>query len=944
MAESYNAIAIRMGIDTSQFDAGLRRAQKQIDDVAARMAQASEENRQRANMAAGMTGMGVGVTPEDRRLSEQIATRLKINQIINQQNQLFEQNRARQQAINAETERYNRVTSTLLVNMIRRTEQAAIDNRQLAKRISANLTLNKIYNQQAAALERRAQKEAALESAARTKRVIDANRVLTQVYQQQEAALALRAQKEAALAQQDKTERIIQSNRIITEIYRQQNQLLELRKNIQKSIDAEAEKERRVLEYLNKNWEHHLQVQQRLRVVRSTQIADQIRANEAAAIADRQLAKRINANLTLNKIYNQQVEALARKTNSQEVAQAERLFQVETSRVLQSEEQLANEERIRTLREDILARATADTNRQAEEQERLAAAAEGRVQIRRMLNDEEEKTNALLALQNKQRKDLLAFQKQLDAAGLKGRSRQVLIEEFQALQAATKAEWEKGNAQKYTTELERKAEAVKNQLITAEQRHATKLANLKLMLQQNLLTQKQYAKAVEMTNHALAMQQSGMGRMSGVMAQASFAVEDFTQVLLMGGGLNMALMSASNNITYLLHTSGMITSVWGTLAISTIPLVLSGMNALVQSAQKQHQSFEEWSSELSDYFRIAGRVVDEHNDKIAHARRLEDIDVSGVSSSERANEELIKNAKEQVRLQEDLTNARQVQMGVARRAMQEEETFLFKRQAEHQRMLALLRSNEFGNQHVEAGIERRKEEYRQEQLLIEAAREKLELDLASATSAEQYRQAWMNYGSSISTITGEAAKGERQRINDMLNNADELQDSMNNQLKVNRQIEESEIRREELNRRRIVLLEDEAEARKEQLRLMRATEEERAATALQRQREEFVGISPSDIMVDPRLEQEYLQRSTDFLLAAQDQTQKQIDELQKAAAPAFTGDLQQDAFKAQAEAFKQMDQARQEKRNPQLDQQIDLLRRINDALNSGGTITLVGGP
>jgi len=742
MAESYNAIAIRMGIDTSQFDAGLRRAQKQIDDVAARMAQASEENRQRANMAAGMTGMGVGVTPEDRSLSEQIATRLKINQIINQQNQLFEQNRARQQAINAETERYNRVTSTLLVNMIRRTEQAAIDKRQF----------------EAAAQER-----------------------------------------------------------------------------------------------------------------------------------DRHLSKEIQTRLILNTIRNQQ-------------------------------------------------------NKLFEEEARIAAATDARAAIRKMFTREEEKTNELLAFQNKQRRELLDLQKQLDAANIHGRTRQNLIQQFQAQQAVTKAKWEDSYAQRNMTDLEREAEAVKNQLITAEQRHATKLANLKLMLQQNLLTQKQYAKAVEMTNHALAMQQSGMGRMSGVMAQASFAVEDFTQVLLMGGGLNMALMSASNNITYLLHTSGMITGVWGTLAISTIPLVLSGMNALVQSAQKQHQSFEEWSSELSDYFRIAGRVVDEHNDKIAHARRLEDIDVSGVSSSERANEELIKNAKEQVRLQEDLTNARQVQMGVARRAMQEEETFLFKRQAEHQRMLALLRSNEFGNQHVEAGIERRKEEYRQEQLLIEAAREKLELDLASATSAEQYRQAWMNYGSSISTITGEAAKGERQRINDMLNNADELQDSMNNQLKVNRQIEESEIRREELNRRRIVLLEDEAEARKEQLRLMRATEEERAATALQRQREEFVGISPSDIMVDPRLEQEYLQRSTDFLLAAQDQTQKQIDELQKAAAPAFTGDLQQDAFKAQAEAFKQMDQARQEKRNPQLDQQIDLLRRINDALNSGGTITLVGGP
>jgi hypothetical protein len=471
-----------MGIDTSQFDAGLRRTQKQIDDVAARMAKASEENRQRARqharMAKGMAGMGVGVTPEDRRLSEQIATRLKTNQIVNQQNQLLEQNRARQQAINAEIERYNRVTSTLLVNMIRRTQQEAIDNRQLAVNIAAKLKLIQITDSERAALER--SRETAQQWTAQVINATNAQRAFA-------ATKSIEAREAEGMAFSQALQARMQTEQL----------------------------EKEQLELAN------------------------------AQERDRQLSKEIQTRLTLNTIYAQQ-------------------------------------------------------NALIKEQERLEAEAEGRVQIRKMLNDEEEKTNALLALQNKQRKELLEFRKQLDAAGLKGRSRKVLIEEFQALQAATKAQWEKGNAQKYVTDLERKAEAVKERLITAEQRHAATMVDLKNMLQQNLLTQGQYAAAVKQTDQTLAMQKGGFGRMAGAATQASFAIEDFVQVMSMGGGLNMALMSASNNVTMVIRSLDLFKGTLGTVAMFGLPLLAVGVTSAIGYFTKASKATDRWKDALEE--------------------------------------------------------------------------------------------------------------------------------------------------------------------------------------------------------------------------------------------------------------------------------------------------------------------------------------------------------
>lgn len=842
MAESYNAIAIKMGIDTSQFDAGLRRTQKQIDDVAARMAKASEENRQRARMAQGMGS-------------------------------------------------------------------------------------------------------------------------------------------------------------------------------------DDLEKQSRILSYLNKNWEHHLQVRQRLRVVRNTEIADQIRANELAAIYDRQLAKNISSSLTLNKIYNQQAEALARRTSEQEVAQAERLFQVETSRVLQSqelvaneerirslredilaraaaeasrlgeeqkvaqaerlfqvetsraiksEEQLANEERIRTLREDILARAAADANRQAEEQERLAAVTEARVQIRKMLNDEEEKTNALLAFRNKQRRELLALQKQLDAAGIQGSRRKRLIQEFQTLQAATKAEWEKANAQKYVTDLERKAEAVKDRLITAEQRHAATLVDLKNMLQQNLLTQGQYAAAVKQTDQALAMQKGGFGRMAGAATQASFAIEDFVQVMSMGGGLNMALMSASNNVTMVIRSLNLFKGTLGTVAMFGLPLLAVGVTSAIGYFTKASKATDRWKDaleelertwknsgwremarlELKDFGRqIEGssseQLTKRENDLLAEQEKIkaklfqQDLERTrknqelfmGLVGGQEAYAEMLEYTNRAIRegSKEDKQRAIQLQDLMAQAQKHAIEGRAENTIASLREMLGLMEEFSLGVQGVDITMFDGIKSLFNDPAMMDALQSllgatTLEGGYGFESDIEQLNAFKKELLGSETDLT-EEQKRQLQITDELLKIAEEKQKAVEREIEAAERLAEQQ--KKALDAKRQEMMFD-----------MTASDLEKAAAEIERQRQEFVfgGME----FTGPTLDQ--IKANQDFLLAVQRQTEQRINELKQVSDPAFAGALQQDAFKAQAEAFKQMDQARQEKRNPQLDQQIELLRLIKDALSKGTPLVLAGGP
>ena len=506
------------------------------------------------------------------------------------------------------------------------------------------------------------------------------------------------------------------------------------------------------------------------------------------------------------------------------------------------------------------------------------------------------------------------------------------------------------NAARESMALDRQAAAVKAMLTTEEERHNARVKQYDNLLKNNRLTVQQHAAAVKMSANALAMQQGGFGRMSGAMAQASFAIEDFAQVLSMGGGLNMALMSASNNVAMVVRSLLATNAAMSAIAGLAIPFVMIGISQLFRSFQSQANAAEEWVKSLSNYFDVLNFSLDQAQTKLERQRELEDIrQAKGGGTSASNIDEINKSLLEQQRIQEDLGLMESKRDSIIRQIASGSDELAkgINDRAENMLMLA---DNIGGIVETMLGpspSERPEaiRALRDEHLEIaRIADETFRQNLKNASSLEEFITANQIYLSQIAEIPGIAAKNERERITAMLDSEEKTKEHFTSLEELQHKLNVEEEKQLKLRTELIKSLEREEQQRKDILFAMTASPEAKLQADLEKQRQEFVGITPSDIMADPRLEQDYLQRSTEFLLAAQEQTQRQIDELQKVAMPAFTGELQQDAFRAQAEAFKQMDQARQEKRNPQLDQQIDLLRRINDALQSGGTITLVGGP
>jgi hypothetical protein len=93
----------------------------------------------------------------------------------------------------------------------------------------------------------------------------------------------------------------------------------------------------------------------------------------------------------------------------------------------------------------------------------------------------------------------------------------------------------------------------------------------------------------------------GFGGAAMAIGQASYAAEDFIQVLSMGGGLNMALMSASNNLSMvaraLLGTSGGLSAIAGI----GIPAALIGIGFLVRYLMDTEDAAEKAKKALEDF-------------------------------------------------------------------------------------------------------------------------------------------------------------------------------------------------------------------------------------------------------------------------------------------------------------------------------------------------------
>lgn len=515
------------------------------------------------------------------------------------------------------------------------------------------------------------------------------------------------------------------------------------------------------------------------------------------------------------------------------------------------------------------------------------------------------------------------------------------------------------NAARESMALDRQAAAVKAMLTTEEERHNARVKQYDNLLKNNRLTVQQHAAAVKMSVNALRAQSGGFSNVHGVMMQASFAVEDFTQVLLMGGGLNMALMSASNNITMLLHSSGMITSVWGTLGVSTIPLVLSGVNALVQSMNNSQDSLEDYTSKLTDYFSDLNKEIQRENSLFEFRRQLINIprEVQEIKTLEEAYKRLNKLKEEEIAIE-------QRRQTVERRESRTIEKMLTSRQelvelqekffatARERVLFQSSQAGMAGDPHTQKLITELTKEQAEQAEIVVRRRELLAEQLEQIKNIEEARLRIGEYLASISALQG--MKEERNKMR-ALQQSEELEEFAERREKAEQDRVANLREQEEIEKRRLKQLEQEEAIQRqidaqnlrarqrEELFLIKATDEQRERFNLLKGMLKFSDID--SLGFSGQMTAQQFMASQAFLQAQIQATQSQLEKLseEQQVDQITKGSLEQDAFRAQAEAFKQVFELRTPARNPQIDDTnrkldtlVDLYRKLRTVVEIVG--------
>ena len=151
----------------------------------------------------------------------------------------------------------------------------------------------------------------------------------------------------------------------------------------------------------------------------------------------------------------------------------------------------------------------------------------------------------------------------------------------------------------------------------------------------------------------------GFGGAAMAMGQASYAAEDFIQVLSMGGGLNMALMSASNNLSMVIRALLGTSAVMSAIAGIAVPAALIATGMFIRSLMEEEQQAESTAEALRkirdayDDMRDAARRASQQQRllrDIQNTKDVESIENSRLQEQDKLNDLL----KEQKVLEEEL--------------------------------------------------------------------------------------------------------------------------------------------------------------------------------------------------------------------------------------------------------------------------------------------------
>jgi hypothetical protein len=485
-----------------------------------------------------------------------------------------------------------------------------------------------------------------------------------------------------------------------------------------------------------------------------------------------------------------------------------------------------------------------------------------------------------------------------------------------------------------------------NRIERARQRDAKRAADDDRVRQLNdwRMQQAMMQRAAVDTQLTVARMGGGFGGAAMAMGQLSYAAEDFIQVLSMGGGLNMALMSASNNLSMvaraLMGTSGALSA----LAGIGIPAVLIGTSILIQYLLKEEDQVDAVTRAYKRLNDELEQSKDSSSRQMQHQFNLQDIDdltthAAGLSKLRQETRELAKAEVDAIAIEDELTLKRKelrdaVAGGTIIADAQKIVDMMKQSQGVHDWMQIATAEDDVRhlteaykdlvdvmNTGTPDEIVRAAEEFKS---VIEGTQEVFKIFPGQQTSK-------------LSPILG--TDEETSRLED----TQKLMHELDNVTASIREKEEAISRAQENTNR---LLRQETQLRQDNIRFqLSATEAQRESLDIQNQLAQFLGVdNPNPMMgLDPNdFSAEQVRQSAEFLeLMWRDlerQKQEILDEQQRVTP---IGGMEQNAFQAQADAFKQMLDAQFREEDPQLTEIARRQGRTNEILEGMTGIRIV---
>jgi hypothetical protein len=633
----------------------------------------------------------------------------------------------------------------------------------------------------------------------------------------------------------------------------------------------------------------------------------------------------------------------------------------ELQRLATSQADAVHETELTQLREYIVQKYTALAEADAQEQRQLEMnrVNANRSRERAMADAEEDRERELRQL----REAITARYALEDEADRFAPQQQSHVDAFRTNQIR-----EQANAQA-------EANRIMQQNLTLNERYAQQLANLNRLNTTVItttgrvaLSTRDFTRAKTALTIATIRQQqaqvaanvamaNGYGGAAMAIGQASYAAEDFIQVLSMGGGLNMALMSASNNLSMvaraLLGTNGAMSA----LAGIGIPAALIGIGLLVRylvgtedAAEKAKKALEDFRKEMEDI----GKMTDLRQKFQAESRVIQDM-----KTREEIETKITALKQEQKDLDEKMAQE-EVKRAGANAAYFDE--LLGGQQARLDFLLQIDKS-------IHQGSEEQKQSARDLILLYGEAR-----DAAIAGNEQNMLQALREMHDLMTSMNQIGIQGIDvgfwdnfkavfndpellDRLQSIFNpNVTDLQENLNLQQEIAEALLSTDEHMTEERRRQLEIAKKlleaqqqmvlvEAEITRERQQRMRNDLEELRMTDAQKElkrirdaQAEFSGIDQT--FVGPQLPEDEEQMMRDFMQAQLAAVQKEIAE---ATRPVVQSAMEENGFSAQAQAFDQMLKAKFE-RDPQaekLDTLITIEREMLQAIENNAMVQVV---